>query len=162
MLKVTNENNGKSVTVKAADSCPTCNDKSVDLSKGAFESLASLDEGQIPISFEFVSDNEKRELAKRYTGEATFYYQNGNAGSCGQVHSDSDKIAALPYAADPSGSCGRKLRVTNKDNGKSVEVVAADTCPTCSGEYSVDLSKAAFDTIGDESQGVLNVDWEFI
>ena len=26
---------------------------------------------------------------------ATFYYQNGNAGSCGQVHSDQDHIVAI-------------------------------------------------------------------
>jgi rare lipoprotein A (peptidoglycan hydrolase) len=45
-VKITNEANGKTVTVVIADACPTCNDhNSFDLSVAAFERLASLGVG---------------------------------------------------------------------------------------------------------------------
>ena len=39
--------NGKSVTVKVADTCPGCAPGSVDLTPAAFKKLASLDVGRI-------------------------------------------------------------------------------------------------------------------
>lgn len=163
-IKVTNTDSGKSIVVKAADTCPTCNEKSLDLSKGAFEALGSLDQGVLPISWDFTddsSDYSKRNLAKRYTGKATFYYQGGNAGSCGQTNSDDSYIAALSSNVSPDSNCGRKIKVTNQDTGATVEVTAADTCPTCDDD-SLDLSKAAFDAIGSEDQGVLPITWDFV
>ena len=48
-IRVTNANNGKTVTVAIADACPTCpNANSMDLSIGAFQAIASLSDGQIP------------------------------------------------------------------------------------------------------------------
>ena len=48
-IRVTNANNGKTVTVTIADACPTCpNANSMDLSIGAFQAIASLSDGQIP------------------------------------------------------------------------------------------------------------------
>lgn len=31
-----------------------------------------------------------------HTAPATYYYQGGNAGSCGQYHSDNDFVVAMP------------------------------------------------------------------
>ena len=42
---------GKSVTVKAVDTCPSCGTGDVDLSPSAFKQLASLDKGRISISW---------------------------------------------------------------------------------------------------------------
>ncbi|KAF8478570.1 plant expansin [Russula ochroleuca] len=47
----------KSVTVTVADDCPTCqNTNSIDLSLAAFQKLASLDKGDVAISWEFVNN----------------------------------------------------------------------------------------------------------
>jgi len=54
-VKITNTNNGKTVTVTVADDCPTClNDNSIDLSVGAFTQIATEEEGMVPISWEFL------------------------------------------------------------------------------------------------------------
>jgi expansin (peptidoglycan-binding protein) len=58
--------------------------------------------------------------------------------------------------------CGKSVRITNTENGKSVTVIVADECPTCKNANSVDLSTGAYDQIGDESKGVLPIVWEFV
>ncbi|KDR71159.1 hypothetical protein GALMADRAFT_75279 [Galerina marginata CBS 339.88] len=48
---ITNTRNQKSVTVTIADGCPTCaNVNSIDLTSGAFQEIATLDEGWCPVS----------------------------------------------------------------------------------------------------------------
>ncbi|GAA5851058.1 hypothetical protein JCM3766R1_004164 [Sporobolomyces carnicolor] len=97
-----------------------------------------------------------------YTGEATFYYQNGVAGACGSVSSDSDKVVALQTSMYGSGGyCGETITITNTANGKSTTATVADECPSCSGSSSIDLSTGAFDAIGHEDTGVLSVSWSF-
>ncbi|BGP53987.1 hypothetical protein JCM8202_002985 [Rhodotorula sphaerocarpa] len=96
-----------------------------------------------------------------YSGRATFYSQNGNAGSCGQYHSDSDYIIALPYGlVDGGAHCGQSVWIRNTQNGKSINAVVADTCPGCGGQ-NIDLSKGAFGALGAYSQGVLPINWGF-
>ncbi|KAL8708812.1 MAG: hypothetical protein Q9220_006373 [cf. Caloplaca sp. 1 TL-2023] len=93
-------------------------------------------------------------LEKRVThyGTATFYEQQGAAGSCGTVHADSDKIIALSPSWQGSGYppayCGRKIQITNdgggqNNNGKGKVVVAtvADTCPGCSADDLANLPR---------------------
>lgn len=97
-------------------------------------------------------------------GEATFFFQDGNPGACGQVHSDSDFICAMDQdlygnAGNASPLCGKQVTITNTANGKTVTVTVADDCPTCSNANSIDLSVAAFNALGDESQGVLPISW---
>ncbi|KAJ2993478.1 hypothetical protein NUW54_g7715 [Trametes sanguinea] len=54
-VKITNTKNGKSVTVTIADACPSCLDKNdIDLSEGAFTQIATIPEGEVPISWEFL------------------------------------------------------------------------------------------------------------
>lgn len=54
-VQITNTQNKKTVTVTIEDACPTCNNaNSIDLSVGAFEQLADLNTGEVPITWEFV------------------------------------------------------------------------------------------------------------
>ena len=103
-------------------------------------------------------------------GFATYYTQNGNEGECGQYHSDSDYIIAIdtngwwPDYQTNSNSpyCGRKITLTNTDNGKSVTATVEDACPSCSTDNSLDLSVAAFLAIADDtSVGEVPIVWEF-
>ncbi|PPQ87999.1 hypothetical protein CVT25_001078 [Psilocybe cyanescens] len=48
-VKITNTKNQKTVVVTVADDCPTCvNSNSIDLSQGAFEKIATVEEGMVP------------------------------------------------------------------------------------------------------------------
>ncbi|EJF65885.1 barwin-like endoglucanase [Dichomitus squalens LYAD-421 SS1] len=99
-------------------------------------------------------------------GHATFFYQGGNAGACGQVHPDSAFIAALQTKrygdlSQESSNCGRKITATNTNNGKSVTVTVADACPTCPEENDLDLSFAAFTSIATEEEGEVPIVWHF-
>jgi len=97
-------------------------------------------------------------------GFATYFYQGGNAGACGTVHSDSDYIAAIDIAyygntGDVSSWCGKSLLVENTDTGATVTVTVADVCPTCDNSASLDLSVGAFEALGSLSQGLLNIEY---
>lgn len=101
-------------------------------------------------------------------GFATYFWQNGQAGECGTVHSDSDLIAAIDYSYWPdfetnsnSQYCGRSITLTNTNNGKSVKVKVADVCPTCDTDNSLDLSYGAFTSIADASDGEVPITWYF-
>lgn len=91
-------------------------------------------------------------------GDLTWFTQNGVAGACGTVHSDSDFIAALDTSVYGDTSvqspyCGQTIRITWQ--GNSVDVVVADACPTCDNASSVDLSEAAFQALAPLSTGLL-------
>ncbi|KAH9934502.1 RlpA-like double-psi beta-barrel-protein domain-containing protein-containing protein, partial [Epithele typhae] len=90
----------------------------------------------------------------------TFFFQGGIAGACGSIHQDFDFIAALsPTMYGPinakSPLCSKRMRITNTMNNKTVEVTVADACPTCPGANDLDLSVAAFESLGQEVQGIL-------
>jgi expansin (peptidoglycan-binding protein) len=54
-IKITNTQNGKTVIATVADACPTCvSSTSVDLSYGAFTEIATVEEGMVPITWEFL------------------------------------------------------------------------------------------------------------
>jgi len=54
-VRITNTKNNKSVTITIADVCPTCeNGNSIDLSRGAFNKIATESEGMVPITWQFV------------------------------------------------------------------------------------------------------------
>ncbi|ACK66945.1 Rare lipoprotein A [Rippkaea orientalis PCC 8801] len=57
-----------------------------------------------------------------------------------------------PMAAHPSLPLGSKVKVTNRNNGKSVIVRIVDRC-----RCSIDLSQAAFRQIGSLSKGRIPV-----
>ena len=88
----------------------------------------------------------------------TWFTQDGNAGACGIVHSDSDFIAALDSrtygdSGSQSSLCGKQIRISWQ--GKSVDVTVADDCPTCNTPSSVDLSQAAFEALSSLDTGLL-------
>ncbi|GAA5990653.1 hypothetical protein JCM10908_003172 [Rhodotorula pacifica] len=95
-----------------------------------------------------------------YSGQATFFYQDGNAGACGTTHADSDKIVAVQTEMYGSGGfCGKTVVITNTDNGKSVTATVADECPGCSSSASLDLSTGTFDAIASEDTGEVPITW---
>ncbi|KAI0709271.1 RlpA-like double-psi beta-barrel-protein domain-containing protein-containing protein [Earliella scabrosa] len=100
-------------------------------------------------------------------GHATFYYQGGQAGACGKVNPDSAYIAALQTErygnlGAKSSNCGRRIKLTNTNNGKSVEVVVADACPSCGDKNDLDLSVDAFKQIAKEEEGYVPIEWSFL
>lgn len=102
-------------------------------------------------------------------GYATYFYQGGNAGACGNVNSDSTPLVAIDQAqwyasgsgsfGSPSSLCGKWLTITNTNNGKSVSAIVADVCPTCANGNSLDLSVGAFTAIASESDGMVPITW---
>ncbi|WWC60313.1 uncharacterized protein I303_102883 [Kwoniella dejecticola CBS 10117] len=98
-------------------------------------------------------------------GYATYFYQGGNAGACGTVHSDSDKVIAIDTngwwqdTSSASPYCGKYITLTNTNNGKSVTAMVADACPSCVSDNSLDLSVGAFTAIASESDGQVPITW---
>jgi len=100
-------------------------------------------------------------------GFATFYEQEGLAGACGDHHSDDEFIAALDFRRygdvdAKSEHCGKRIRIVNNNNGKTVEALVADACPTCVNADCVDLSHAAFNSIATPEEGMVPISWSFI
>ncbi|MCO5565451.1 hypothetical protein L7F22_019124 [Adiantum nelumboides] len=97
-------------------------------------------------------------VEKRATsGQATWYRQGGNAGSCGKTHSDDDKVVAV--AEELAGKhCGEKITVKHGD--KTMTATVADTCPEC--DYGhLDLSRGAFESLASFDQGEVPITWWF-
>jgi len=100
-------------------------------------------------------------------GFATFFFQNGNPGACGTVHSDSDFIAAIDQdrygnSGNSSPLCGKQVQIINTNNGKTVTVTIADDCPTCTNGNSIDLSQGAFNQIATAEEGMVPIKWQFV
>ncbi|KAH9207100.1 RlpA-like double-psi beta-barrel-protein domain-containing protein-containing protein [Leptodontidium sp. 2 PMI_412] len=70
-------------------------------------------------------------VAEAITGVATYYTQQGVAGSCGVYHSDNDYIVALGPAWGHNTHCGATVHIRNPKNGRSLKAIVADTCPQC-------------------------------
>lgn len=93
-----------------------------------------------------------------YEGRGTIYQQFGVAGSCGNVHQDSDMIVALGHNfmqhQYQSAWCGHRMKVTNFGSqdvnvggkGNSVIVTVGDSCDGC-GPYDVDFSVGAWNKL---------------
>ena len=80
----------------------------------------------------------RHEVTERtvYSGEATYYYQDGAAGSCGTYNSDSAYIGALSTYWMDNGKdyCNGEIIVTATSgpaSGKSITILIADTCESC-------------------------------
>lgn len=91
-------------------------------------------------------------------GQASFYadkFQNRRTAS-GEPYKHNLNTAAHKYL--PFGS---SVKVTNRNNGKSVVVKINDRGPFVKGRI-IDLSRSAFSRIGDPSSGVINVKIEVL
>merc|ERR1712093_463815 len=96
-----------------------------------------------------------------YSGQATYFYQGGNPGACGNYNQDSAYIVALDYRMYSGGShCGQQVRINS--GGRSITATVADLCPSCASSGSLDLSVAAFQALGSLGQGVLPISWSFV
>lgn len=54
------------------------------------------------------------------------------------------------------------MQITNTRNQKTVNAYVADQCPTCETSDSLDMSVAAFDAIGEERDGKIDIQWKFV
>ncbi|KAL8281175.1 hypothetical protein RQP46_006533 [Phenoliferia psychrophenolica] len=98
--------------------------------------------------------------SQSYYGTATYFYQNGIAGNCGNVNQDSTYLIALDSRMYDNGAhCGKT--VTIHGNGKTIQAIVADSCPTCVSAGSIDLSEGAFKAFASLSDGVFAVTWNF-
>ncbi|PSN59097.1 hypothetical protein BS50DRAFT_626886 [Corynespora cassiicola Philippines] len=104
-----------------------------------------------------------------HEGKASYYIQ-GDIGSCGEKHLDSERIIALSPIWGGKVNCNRIIKVTNKggginNNGVGRTIVAKvkDTCMGC-GQNHLDLSIGAFTQLSGGSldpPGAFNIDWHF-
>ena len=104
---------------------------------------------------------------KTYSGQATYFLQNGGYGACGDKNKDSDLGAAINfhlYGNDSKKSswCGKTLAVTNPKNKKTINLKVWDDCPSCPGGGDLDLSEGAFKALMDTSlgEGVFKITWQ--
>jgi len=107
------------------------------------------------LSFSIVSFSQEK---PKKNLKATYYHSkfNGRKTATGAVYSDH-----LKTAASNNYKLGTKLLVTNKNNGKSVEVVVNDRmAPSLNGR--VDLSKSAFQQISGLGHGIIPVEVEVL
>ncbi|QRV73988.1 hypothetical protein RhiJN_02002 [Ceratobasidium sp. AG-Ba] len=102
-----------------------------------------------------------RGIPKGRGGVAT-WYQPG-LGNCGGYNSEKDMIVALPTKVYSKGKyCNKKIRITNKKNGKSCTATVVDSCPGCDSQ-ALDVSPAVFKAIGGPlGNGVFNMDWDLV
>lgn len=100
----------------------------------------------------YLRERDLHEGIASYYGDAF----NGRGTASGEKFDNSLLTAAQPYL--PFGSI---IRVTNTANDKSVEVKVNDCGPFAKGRV-IDLSKAAFESIGSLSAGLLKVKVEVV
>lgn len=100
-----------------------------------------------------------------HAGDGTYY--DVGLGACGIDNSNSEYVCAISHelfdavsTGNPNNNplCGKKLTATR--NGKSVTVTVTDRCPGCSRD-SIDFSPAAFNQLGSEAEGRIQIDWSW-
>ncbi len=92
------------------------------------------------------------------TSYASYYHDkfNGRKTASGEVFDNSKLTAAhrtLPF--------GTEVKVTNLNNGKEVIVTINDRGPFHSSR-ALDMSRAAFDEIGNTDRGTIPVEFEIV
>ncbi|WP_265427114.1 septal ring lytic transglycosylase RlpA family protein [Chryseobacterium sp. YIM B08800] len=92
------------------------------------------------------------------TSYASYYHDkfNGRKTASGEIFDNSKLTAAhrtLPF--------GTEIKVTNLNNGKEVIVTVNDRGPFHSSRV-LDMSKAAFDEIGNTDRGTIPVEYEIV
>ncbi|CZT52175.1 uncharacterized protein RSE6_13443 [Rhynchosporium secalis] len=99
--------------------------------------------------------------ADAISGVATYYSQQGAAGSCGVYHHDNEYIVALGYGWGHNSYCGRRVNIRNPKNGRFIQAVVADTCPGCE-KTKLDVSEGLYVAlVGELGLDPLAIDWNF-
>ncbi|MEO3788509.1 expansin EXLX1 family cellulose-binding protein [Actinocorallia sp. B10E7] len=116
--------NGRAITVKVVDECPTCGRGQLDLSERAFAELADPVKGSIPITWRLLSPKTSRKVAVRYKSGSTRWW-------CGvQVIDHRNPVARLEvrtskgwkglprtgynyFLSAKGAGCGKAIRVTD-------------------------------------------------
>lgn len=111
-----------------------------------------------------------------YSGvDITVYDNNGAAGACGKSLTDGMMVAAISkglwdkmggstydYMTGASSNpwCGTEIEV--EYNGKSATVTIMDLCPGCLNANDIDLSRAAWKSLGITEDTRLKASWKVI
>ncbi|CAF1012501.1 unnamed protein product [Adineta steineri] len=116
------------------------------------------------------SDNNNSTVVsngKTDSGAATYY--DPSMGACGILSMGDELVCAIPDAlydtktigGNPNNNafCGQKISVTGPKG--TVVVTIVDRCGSCKGG-DLDLSRPAFDAIGDPTNGRVPITWSFI
>ncbi|GAA5822341.1 hypothetical protein JCM11251_006307 [Rhodosporidiobolus azoricus] len=96
-------------------------------------------------------------------GIATYFYQNGNPGNCGNWNQDSTYLVALPTRTYANGKyCGQYVTIRRASTGKEITAIVADSCPSCINDSCLDLSVGAFQALEpDLDVGIFDIEWWF-
>ncbi|CAD6887194.1 unnamed protein product [Tilletia controversa] len=105
-------------------------------------------------------------LSKRgYSGTATFY--DAGLGNCGTTVSPNAMVVALNTAqygstSTVSSHCFKTVTITNLKNGKTMNAIVQDSCPTCS-FGDLDMSTSLFSALnnGNMDDGIFPISWSF-
>ncbi|VDC05915.1 unnamed protein product [Peniophora sp. CBMAI 1063] len=94
-------------------------------------------------------------------GYATYYYQDGAYGACGNINPDSAHIVALQSARYDPSLCGHTVWIQNPAKSITISAVIADNCPGCRNSESLDLSVGAWEALGQsEADGTgIPINW---
>lgn len=92
------------------------------------------------------------------SGKATYYtLSSGGIGNCSlSAPADNLYVAVSPGEYGDGNECGSYLQVQGPKG--SIQVKVIDKCPGCAAGH-VDLSKTAFEDIGDLSQGIIPISY---
>ncbi|KAF9907430.1 hypothetical protein BX616_000416 [Lobosporangium transversale] len=131
----------------------------ISTSAAPIKSSSSSSTDDIPI--------DKFSPSVKHSGKATWFTHT--YGAC-NIHWDGYKEPTVALNAYQMGAaswgnpaCDRRVRVTNKKNGKSVEARIVDKCPGDECAWgSLDLSPAAFKRLGELDTGILNIEWQYL
>ncbi|KAI1077043.1 barwin-like endoglucanase [Whalleya microplaca] len=98
-----------------------------------------------------------------FSGDMTYY--TPGLGACGGTNNENDHIVALAPAqygndANPNNAavCGKNINIHY--NGKTASAKVVDKCPGCA-SGSIDVAPSVFTELANESQGRVQVTWEF-
>merc|ERR1711939_159408 len=85
-----------------------------------------------------------------------------STSASGNYNNDSTPLVALQTSMYGDGShCGDKVCITRTSDGKTVEAIVQDSCPSCVSTESLDLSWGAFSQIATEAEGMVDITWSF-
>ncbi len=103
-------------------------------------------------------DTESTEVISTELGEASYYAEffNGRTTASGTIFSNEDMTAAHRTL-----KFGTRVRVTNVENGKSLELEITDRGPYAKGRI-IDLTREAFSRLDNISRGVMPVKVEVL